>query len=223
MTRQITLASVLDFLEKHSNPANVQGMERFGIKTNHALGIDMPMLRLKARELRKNHELALQLWDSGIHEARILASLCAEPEKLTEAQAEKWVADFDNWGICDQVCLNLFDRLPFAGKKILEWAKRDEEYVRRAAFALIAVLAVHDKEMSDSDFEKFLPLIEKYSTDERNFVRKAVNWALRQTGKRNDRLCRASMALAKKLKAADSSSARWIGSDALRELEKRAK
>ncbi len=223
MIEQNTAAAVVAFLEKHSDPANVKGMEQFGITAKHSLGVAMPMLRLKARDLRKNHELALELWDTGIQEARILASICAEPEKLTEAQAEKWVLDFDNWGICDQVCLNLFYKAPFARKKILQWVKRDEEFVRRSGFALMAVLAVHDKEAPDTDFEKFLPLIEKYSTDDRNFVRKAVNWALRQIGKRNARLCRDATALAKKLKAADTSSARWIGSDALREFEKRAK
>ncbi len=201
-----------------SNPRNVEGMARFGINPKDTLGVSMPELRRLGKQIGKDHALALRLWGSGIHEARILAALVDEPAKVTEAQAEKWVRQFDSWDVCDQVCMNLFDRTPFAHAKAIEWASRTREFERRAGFSLMAVLAVHDKESGDGAFLKFLPAIKRASVDERNFVKKAVNWALRQIGKRNLSLNKAAIKAAEEIQKMDSKSARWIAKDALREL-----
>lgn len=206
-------------LRKNSNVKNVEGMTRFGINPANTLGVSMPFLRSFAKKIGKNHELALELWNSGIHEARILAALVDDWRFVSEKQADSWASDFDSWDVCDQVCMNLFDKTPFAFKKAIQWSKRKEEFVRRAGFALMAVLAVHDKKAKDADFEIFFPSILAASGDERNFVRKAVNWALRQTGKRNRALNKKAILLAKKLERTDSRSARWIAKDALRELQ----
>jgi len=195
------------------------GMAGFGISTEKALGIRVPELRTLAGEIGKNHEIALELWASGIHEARLLAGMIDEPKKVTEQQMDAWVAEFDSWDICDQACSNLFDKTPYAYDKIHQWAEREEEYVRRAAFALLAAKAVHDKKASDGVFSAFLPLIEKHCDDERNFVRKAVNWALRQIGKRNLNLNALAVKSAHRISRQLTKSARWIAADALRELE----
>jgi 3-methyladenine DNA glycosylase AlkD len=205
-------------LKSLHNPESIAGMPRFGITPRNALGISVYTLRDIAKEIGKNHKLAQQLWTSGIHEARILAELIDEPEKITEKQMEVWVKDFDSWDICDQVCSNLFDKTSFAYKKALEWTKREEEFVKRAGFVLMASLAVHDKRADDKKFEKFLSLIIKESTDERNFVKKAVNWALRQIGKRNLNLNKRAIETALEIRKIDSKSARWIANDAIREL-----
>ncbi|MFH1520922.1 MAG: DNA alkylation repair protein [Candidatus Micrarchaeota archaeon] len=210
--------TIIKKLRAASNPKNVEGMVRFGISSKNTLGVSMPILRKLGKEIGKNHELAQELWDSEIHEARILAGLVADPKKLTEKQMEHWVKDFDSWDVCDQVCMNLFSKTKIAHRKALEWTARDEEFVRRTGFALMAALAVHDKKASDSKFKVFFPLIEKYSFDERNFVRKAVNWALRQIGKRNKNLNRAAIFCAQKISKKESKSAKWIANDALREL-----
>jgi 3-methyladenine DNA glycosylase AlkD len=214
---------IISQLKKYSNPRNVEGMARFGISSKNTLGISIPILRKTAKSIGKNHQLALDLWDSGIHEARILAALIDEPAKVTSIQMDKWVADFDSWDVCDQVCMNLFDKSEFTDEKIGKWAKDEREYVRRAAFALIAALSFHDKNRSDKNFEKFFPLIQKYSIDERNFVKKAVNWALRQIGKRNQSLMKKAILCAEDIEKMDSRSARWIAKDALRELRGRLK
>jgi len=210
--------NVLTRLRSLSNPKNKEGMARFGINTDQALGISLYTLRPLAKEIGKNHELAEELWTSGIHEARILSSIIAEPEKVTEDLMESWVKDFNSWDICDQVCSNLFDRTPFAFRKAVEWSKRNEEFVKRAGFVLMATLSVHDKNASDKDFEQFFPIIIREATDERNFVKKAVNWALRQIGKRNLILNTKAIKIAQELKKSDSKSSRWIASNALREL-----
>ncbi len=227
--------AIIKTLRAMANPKNVEGMARFGINPKGTLGVSIPVLRKIAREFGKNHELAQELWDSEIHEARLLAGFIDDSRFVTEIQLEKWVKDFDSWDVCDQVCSSLFDKTDFAYKKAVEWAARDEEFVRRAGFALMAALAVHDKEAPasltvanrsslhdnhapDRQLELFFPIIEKYSPDERNFVRKAVNWALRQIGKRNKSLNRKAIACAERIAKQDSKSANWIANDALREL-----
>ena len=206
-------------LRASANPDNLEGMARYGMSVENRLGVSMPEISGIAKQIGRDHALALELWDSGIAEARILAALVGEPAKLTEAEMDAWVADFDSWDVCDQVCMKLFDRSPFARKKVFEWAERDEEFVRRAAFSLIASIAWHDKNASDDDLLAFLPLIRSAATDERNFVKKAVSWALRHIGKRNARLNAAALAEAREIAKLDSKAARWIARDAIRELE----
>lgn len=210
---------IIDQIKKHSKEKNRQGMARFGIEVKYALGASMPVLRKLAKDLGRDHKLAAELWATKIHEARILACLIDDPKMVGEPQMENWVKVFNSWDLCDQCCMNLFDKTDLAEKKAIEWAKRKEEFVRRAGFALMAVLAVHDKKMTDKDFLKFFPLIERTANDERNFVKKAVNWALRQIGKRNKNLNKAAIILAKKTLKQESESAKWIAKDAIRELE----
>jgi 3-methyladenine DNA glycosylase AlkD len=206
-------------LKAMENPANVAGMARFGINSKNTLGISVVTLRKIAREIGRDHPLALKLWSSGIHEARILACFIADPKKVTPAMMNRWVKDFDSWDVCDQCCMNLFDKTPYAYDKVKEWSIRKEEFVRRAAFALMAGLAVHDKEASNRNFQRFFPMIESAATDSRNYVKKAVNWALRQIGKRNSFLHGEAMRTAEEIAKIDSSSARWIAADAIRELK----
>lgn len=208
---------VLKELRKHYSKKNIEGMNRFAIPGE--IGVSVYEIRRIAKKIGKNHKLALELWKTNIHEARVLASMVDEPEKVTEKQMEKWVGDFKSWDLCDQVCLNLFDKTPFAYKKVNEWSKREEEFVKRTAFALIAVIAFHDKEADDKKIMKFFPIIVREATDERNFVRKAVNWALRQIGKRNKSLNKEAIKVAKRIEKIDSKTARWIAKDALRELQ----
>lgn len=213
--------AIMRRLRAMADPGQLEGMARFGINTEHALGgITVADLRKLAREIGREHDLALELWETGVHEARILASMVDEPALVTETQMEAWVADFDSWDLCDQVCGNLFDRTPFAFPKAVEWSSRREEFVKRAAFAILAWSASHNKEAADRDFEAFLPIIRREATDERNFVRKAVNWALRQIGKRNARLNAKAIGTAERIAKLDSKAARWIARDALRELRK---
>ncbi|MFZ1082552.1 MAG: DNA alkylation repair protein [Candidatus Kryptoniota bacterium] len=209
---------IIVHLKSLSNPKNVAGMARFGISSKNTLGISIPALRDTAKKIGKNHALALELWNSGIHEARILAGFVDDPESVTESQIEKWVNDFDSWDVCDQVCSGLFDKTEFALKKAREWSGRKEEFVKRAGFVLMAALAVHDNDSDEVTFQNFLPIIKREAIDERNFVKKAVNWALRQIGKRNARLNKAAIKTAKEIQKIDSKAARWIATDALREL-----
>jgi len=201
-----------------SNPRAVAGMARFGINTRNTYGVSIPDLRGMAKEIGNDHHLAQQLWSSGVHEVRILAGFIDDPEMVTEAQMESWVKDFDSWDICDQCCSNLFDRTQFAHRKAVEWSRREEEFMKRAGFVLMAALAVHDEKARDQDFMKFLPLIVSESVDERNFVKKAVNWALRQIGKRNRNLNRKAIKTAREIQKLKSKSAKWIASDTIREL-----
>jgi 3-methyladenine DNA glycosylase AlkD len=201
------------------NEKNLAGMARFGIATDKAFGIKHPILKEIAREYRKDHELALELWASGYHEARLLATIIGDPKQITEKQAEAWVKQINSWDICDGFTGSLIDKTPFAYKKALEWVERKQEFVRRAGFALMAWLPVHDKKATDSKFNDFFPLIIQYSIDERNFVKKAVNWALRQLGKRNLALNRKAIATARQISKLDSKAARWIAKDAIKELE----
>ena len=193
-------------------------MARFGIETKNAYGIPIPTLRKLAKEIGTNHTLALELWEAEIHEARLLASFIDDYEKVTQQQMERWAGDFNSWDLCDQCCGNLFDKTKYARKKALQWSKRKEEFVKRAGFALMTAIAVHDKRAGNSVFVKFLPSIQRESRDERNFVRKAVNWALRQIGKRNRFLNEKAIETAMKIAHADSQTAKWIASDAIREL-----
>jgi len=215
MTSADEIVSELKLL---ANPANVAGMARYGINPQSTLGVSIPTLREMAKEIGRDHELALGLWATGVHEARILAAYVDDPAQVTKEQMESWVAEFDSWDVCDQVCGNLFDRTPLAYEKAIEWSGRDEEFVKRAGFALMAWLPVHDKKAPDDKFLHFFPVIENEAGDERNFVKKAVSWALRNIGKRSRRLNTAAIACASRIQEQDSRSARWIGSDALREL-----
>jgi 3-methyladenine DNA glycosylase AlkD len=209
---------ILKKLTSLSSPKAVEGMARYGIRPKNALGVSIPKLRQISREVGVDHKLAQKLWASGIHEARILASLIDDPAKVTESQMERWVKDFDSWDVCDLCCGNLLDKTEFAYRKAVEWSKRKEEFVKRAGFVLMVALAVRDKKAKDRDFEKFFPIIKRESGDDRNFVKKAVNWALRQIGKRNLSLNRKAIETAREIQKLDSKSARWIASDALREL-----
>ncbi len=210
---------VVKKLKSLSDPEAAAGMARFGINPENTLGISIPTLRKMAKEIGKDHKLAGELWASGIHEARILAGMVEDPEAVDENQAEAWVRDFDSWDLCDQVCMNLFWLTPFAYQKCYEWSSKDEEFVKRAGFALMSRLAWSDKKAADQEFIKFLPVIEREATDERNFVKKAVNWALRQIGKRNLALNKHAVKTAREIQKLDSKSARWIAADALKELE----
>ena len=213
---------VLKKLKAKARPDQLAGMARYGMTVKHRLGVSIPDMRRMAKELGKDHKLAVELWKTGTAESSILAAMIDEPGKLTEAQMEEWVKDIDSWDVCDQVCMNLFEKTPLARKKILDWSKREEEFVKRAAFALIACLAWHDKAAEDEKFVKLLPVIKREATDERDLVKKAVSWALRNVGKRNLKLNKAATRTAKEILKIDSKVARWIGSDAVRELESQA-
>jgi 3-methyladenine DNA glycosylase AlkD len=210
---------ILHKLRSKARPDQLEGMARYGIVGKGRLGVSVPEMRKIAKQTGKDHRLAIKLWNTGIPDARIVAGLVGEPEKLTERQMEDWVKDLDSWDVCDQVCMNLFDKSPLAEKKIHDWAYREEEFVKRAAFAMLASLAIHDKKAADEKFIDLFPVLKKGATDERNFVKKAVNWALRNIGKRNPGLNRATIFLAKEIRQMDSKAARWIANDALRELE----
>ena len=209
---------ILERLKSLSNPEAVLGMTRFGINPENAYGISIPNLRKMAKEIGRDHVLAEQLWSSGIHEVRILACMIDDPNMVTEAQLERWVKGFDSWDVCDQCCSNLFDKTEFAYRKAIEWSERGEEFVKRAGFVLMAALSVHDKKADAGRFEQFFPIIKREATDGRNFVKKAVNWALRQIGKRNRTLNKIAIEVANEIRQIDSKAARWIADDALREL-----
>jgi len=209
---------VLKKLRSMSDSEAVKGMARYGINPKNNFGVSIYNLRPIAKEIGKDHDLALKLWSSGIHEARLLACFIEDPTKVTSKQMDSWAADFDSWDICDQACTSLFDVTPHAWKKVFEWAEREEEFVKRAAFSIIAGLAVHDKKANDEKFEQFGPIIRKHAGDERNYVKKAVNWALRNIGKRNMNLNKKAIQTAREIQKSNSKSARWIASDAIREL-----
>lgn len=213
---------IIKKMKLSASSKNVKGMARFGINTENALGVPVPFLRKLAKKTGKNRELARDLWNSGIHEARILASIIDDFKMVTEEQMEKWVKDFNSWDICDQVCMNLFNKTPFAFLKAKNWTKSPKGFVKRAGFAMMASLAVHDKKMKDEKFMDFFPFIERESGDERNFVKKAVNWALRQIGKRNKKLNKEAVKTAKRIQKLNLKSAKWIANNALKELESEA-
>ena len=210
-------------LKKFSNPNAAKRIAYFGIRSKDKLmGLSIPRMTKIAKEAGRNHQLAQKLWKSGIHEGKILAAMVDEIDKVTERQMESWVKDFDSWDVCDQVCSRLFDKTPYAYKKAFAWSKRKEEFVKRAGFVLMATLSVHDKEASDAKLMRFFPTIKRESTDERNYVKKAVNWAIRQIGKRNKNLNKEAIKLSKEIQKIDSKAARWITADALRELKSEA-
>ncbi len=212
---------ILAQLKSMANAENVRGMARFGINSDHALGVGIPALRKMAKAAGRDQGLSMDLWASGILEARLLAAFVGDPAQVTEDQMEHWARDFDSWAVCDQVCMSLFDKTSHAYKKAVEWSQRDEEFVKRAGYALMASLAVHDKGADDSKFSSFFPFIKAGSLDERNFVKKGVNWALRQIGKRNDALGAMAIRCAEEILLEDSKSSRWVAKDALRELRKK--
>jgi len=220
----MTSGEIISELKKKASPKNVAGMARFGINTRGTLGVPLPEIRKLGREIGKNHELAQALWETEIHEARILASIIEDVAALKEEQIEHWVQGFDSWDICDQTCMNLFWQYKNAYVKVIKWAGAREDFVKRAGFALMASLAVKDKKADDKKFIKFFPLIKKYATDERNFVKKAVNWALRQIGKRNKNLNKLAIEAVNgilKDKKGNRAS-RWVALGALRELKSAA-
>lgn len=215
------LEEIVEELKSQSKPDDIEGMTRFGINPEKTYGIRIPVLRKMAKNIKKNHNLAQQLWDLGFRETMILGAMIADPSLVTETQMEQWVSSpyFSYWEVVDQACMNLFYLTDYAYTKAVEWTMREKEFVKRAAFSLMAVLAWKDKEAKDEEFVKFFPFIEKESLDERNDVKKAVNWALRQIGKRNLPLNKKAIKLAKKMHNLDSKSAKWIARDAIKELE----
>ena len=214
-----SVKDVLGKLQGKANPEHLEGMAKCGIAVEQRLGVSVPDMRKLAKEIGRDHRLALALWSTGIAEARILAAMIDDPDKLTEEQMEDWVKGINSWDVCDQVCMDLFRKNQLAWKKILDWSKREEEFVKRTAFSLIACLAWHDKKAADEKFLELLPIIIREAVDERNFVKKAVNWALRNIGKRNLNLNRAAVNTAREIQRLDSKVARWIAADAIRELE----
>jgi len=214
-----SVKDVLDKLRSKARPEQLKGMAKYGMAVEQRLGVSVPEMRKVAKEIGKDHKLALSLWKTGIAEARIVAALVDDPTKLTEEQMEDWVKDINSWDVCDQVCDNLFEKNQLAWKKIIDWSEREEEFVKRTAFSLIACLSCHDKKANNEKFIELLPVIIREATDERNFVKKAVNWALRNIGKKNLKLNEAAINAAKEIQRLDSRAARWIASDAIRELE----
>lgn len=209
---------IINKLESLSNPGVIAGMARYGITPENTYGVSIPNLRKIAKEIGISNKLAQQLWNTNIRETKILASMIDDPEMVTEEQIEGWVKEFNYWEICDQCCMNLFEKTKFAYKKAIEWSSREKEFVKRAGFVLMARLAVSDKKADDKRFEKFFTIIKREATDDRNYVKKAVNWALRQIGKRNLNLNGKAVKIAKEIQKMDSKIAKWIASDALREL-----
>jgi 3-methyladenine DNA glycosylase AlkD len=222
LTTDVAAAAVLDELRAVADPERRPGMARVGINVERAWGVSIPHCRRIARRHRPDHALALALWESGVHEARILASMVDDPGSVTDAQMESWVAGFDSWDVCDQVCGNLFGRTPRAFAKARAWIRRDEEFVRRAGFVLVAERAARDRAHDDAFWLRWLPAIRRGAADDRNYVKKAVNWALREIGKRDAVLHAAAIEEAERLASTDARSARWIGRDALRELRSEA-
>ena len=218
MATQLKLA--LSLLEEKSTEHDRANLARFGITATKAFGVSMANVQAIAKQLGRSHDLAAALWKTGRYEARLLTAFVDDPALVTPEQMDAWCEDFDNWGICDTLCFKLFDRTPHAWNKVAEWHGRPEEFVKRAAFALIASLAVHDKTSPDEPFLRGLAYIERASTDDRNFVKKGVSWALRTTGRRNARLYKPALAMARRLSESSEPAARWTGKDAVRDLTK---
>jgi 3-methyladenine DNA glycosylase AlkD len=209
---------VLTWLKRRGTRRTIQEMARYGIPSDGAVGVPMGTLLTLAKQLGKDHALALALWQSGCYEARLLAALIDDPQRVTSRQMNSWAASFESWADCDTVCFKLFDQTPFAWEKAHQWAASPREFVKRAGFTLMACLALHDKAAPDKSFLGFLPLIEKGARDERNFVKKGVNWALRAIGRRNLSLNEAALAVAERLALREEAACRWVGKDAMREL-----
>lgn len=214
---------VLATLERHGTKATRDGMARYGIVAPKAFGVTMAAMKQIAKPFGRNHALALALWQTGWYEARIVAAFVADPERMTASEMDRWCRDFDNWAVVDTVCFHLFDRSPHAWRKVETWSRRRGEFARRAAFALLASLAAHDKAADDAAFRRNLPLIERAASDDRNFVKKGVSWALKAIGSRNSRLRADAAAVAQRLAASADASERWVGKDALRQFAKNEK
>ena len=210
--------SVVAWLKRTGTKRERDGMARFGLPSDKAFGVSVGTMQRYAKEIGQNHDLSLALWDTGWYEARMMAAFVGEPDRVTPAQMDRWCKDFDNWGIVDTVCFKLFDQTPHAWSKVDQWSRREEEFVKRGGFALLACLALHDKTAGDDQFIRRLPLIERASTDDRNFVKKGVSWAFRLIGRRNLALNEATVALSRRLTESPSASARWLGRGALKEL-----
>ena len=218
MTLDARVQSALTWLKAHSTKATRDGMARYAIPSDHAYGVAMKDIKALGAQMGRDHALALALWDTGVYEARMLASFVGDPAQLTAAQMDRWCKDFDNWAFCDAMSFNLFDRSPHAWAKVAQWSRRRNEFEKRTAFALLWSLSVHDKTAGDPAFIDGLAIIEREAEDERNFVKKAVNMALRAIGKRNRALNAAAVAVARRLADSENATAKWVGKDALREL-----
>ena len=209
---------LMELLKSKSRKDQLDGMARYGIKTDNRLGVSIPDIRKIAKDFGKNHDVALKLWKTGIADAKITAALIDEVDKVTRDQMDEWVKDFDSWDVCDQICMNLFDKTSYAWDKVVEWSKRDEEFVKRAAFSLLACLAWHDKKAADDKFIEYFPIIKKNIFDDRNYVKKALSWSIRHIGKRNLNLHKSVLFFAEDIKKIDSKTARWIASDVIKDL-----
>ncbi len=215
----MTFDEIISYFEDNKSENNIEGMKRYGIYSEKVYGLSAPLIKSIAKKTGKDHSLALKLWDYGYHDTRILASLVDDPKLVTKKQMEKWAAQFDNWAVCDSTCGNLFDKAAGAKETAIEWTRREEEYVKRAGFVIITWMAVHDKKCSDEMFFDFFSVIKREANDGRKYVMKAVNWALRQIGKRNVLLQQAAIQEAEEIYEMGTKSAKWIASDALRELK----
>lgn len=219
-TTDARVTEILAWLKRRGSKANRDGMARFGIVATHVFGVSIADVRKLAKQIGRDHHLALSLWETGWYEARMLTAFVDEPARVTSPQMDRWARDFDNWAICDGLCFHLFDRTPHAWRKVDAWAPRREEFVRRAAFALLAALALHDRAAADELFIHRLPLIRSTAADERNFVKKGVSWALRGIGSRNERLHAEASQVARQLAASSDRSERWVGKDAVKDLSR---
>jgi 3-methyladenine DNA glycosylase AlkD len=215
----MTDQEVIKLIKQTATSKNKEMQKYFAIGNNNSLGLKVPQMRAIAKQIGRNHKLALQLWKSGIHEAKHIAVMIADPKEITEKFMEHWLKDFDSWDIVDNCC-TLFEKSPLAWEKAIEWTSRKGEFQKRAGFTLMATLAVHDKKAKNENFEQFFPLLLRESHDERNFVKKAINWAIRQIGKRNEKLCKKAIVLSEKIQMKGDSTSRWIAADALRELRR---
>lgn len=215
----MSVNDIVSKLKERSDPKKKEGMMRYGINPDNALGVSMPDINAISKQYKNDHQLALELWETGINEARIVAALIDDKKQVTGEQMEKWVNDLSSWDVCDQLVMKLFDRTPYAWDKACEWADRNEEFVKRAGFAMMASLAIHDKKAPDEAFDKFFEYIINNSDDNRNFVKKAVNWALRQIGKRNHNLRKKALEVSRKILECNTKAGNWIARDAIRELE----
>lgn len=218
MTAAARAKDVVAWLERTGTRRGVEGMARYGLPSDRAFGVPVGVMQAEAKRIGRDHALAEALWKTRWYEARMMSAFLGEPARLTTAGMNAWARDFDNWGITDTVCLHLFDKSPLAWGRVAPWARSGHEFVKRAAFALLAGLSLHDKEAEDARFLAALPLVEAAAGDDRNFVKKGVNWALRTVGRRNPALNAASVALAWRLAACEEPAPRWVGKDALREF-----
>jgi 3-methyladenine DNA glycosylase AlkD len=209
---------IVAWLKRNGSQRNRDGMARYAIPSDRAFGVSVGVMQKYAKQLGKNHDVAMALWETGWYEARMTAAFLGEPDRLTSAEMDRWCRDFDNWAVCDHACFHLFDRSPHAWSKVMSWSRRRGEFQKRAAYALLASLALHDKKAPDARFSPMLKLIERDSSDERNFVKKGISWALRLIGRRNQALNAASVALSRRLADSSDPTARWLGKSALKEL-----